>query len=157
MQIYQSQTLHIFWILLQTFLFVSRHKISNRIMVNRICGHLRQQNIDWNTNLFWERRKPLLSTQKHFQKQTSIRVAAGTEGETVVTNRPVGLRGPRLALTLLVLPVWFNHGGPSNANPDPGHMGQPLSRWGRSQEANVLLNVSPWSLVFCLDILSCLP
>ena len=55
------------------------------------------------------------------------------DSETVVTTRPVGL-----ALTPL-LPVWFNHGGPGNANPDPGHMGQPTSRWGRSQEANVLV------------------
>ena len=86
---------------MQIFLFVSCHKISNRIIVNRISGHLIKKILN-GTPIFFGTEE---NQQKNFLKEISIRVAAGTEGETVVTNRMVGLRGPRLALTLLVLPV----------------------------------------------------
>ena len=53
---------------IQIFLFVSGHRISNKIMVNRISGHFIQQNIEWNTNLFLWWKKTIMIKAKALPK-----------------------------------------------------------------------------------------
>ena len=119
---YHNQSCSIFDLLIQLQLQIFSFGImSSRTMVNR------------KTNNFWNEK----AHHNHFQRGTR-RVKQG-QRKTVVTTRPVCL-----ALAPRQQHVWFNHGGPGNANPDPGHMGQPTKRWARSQGPNVSVLYTCW-------------